>query len=538
MDRLSRREFIGRLGTGAILGIGGASGFLVDVIGKRHQVDYARIDPTIPANFTTPLRMPSDQGLMGLLHPTGNVALTSREVDFEPFPGTGIRLWVYEASENGVTYQNPIFMIRRGERLTALLRNELPEPTILHWHGLRTDWKNDGHPSYEVGPGGTYPYDMNVENRGGTYWYHSHALGSTGKQVYGGLAGLFLVEDDEVNLRSALDLSIGETDVPLVIQDRRFNLGTLAYSPQEVDLVTGFIGDVILTNLTVNPSMDVSTRIYRYRILNASNARSFRLAFVNGAERVPFHIIGGDGGLLDRPYSVKEAFLAPGERLDVLLDFRLFREGDVLFLTSLIFDPMHYEFGSGPSSFPELSLLHDGEAFHILKLNVKRLTAYDRRIPDRLSDVGSVDTNRVAAVRNLIVEAPDYVYYAATQWRINSWSFRMDEFPVRVDRNTVEIWQLTSDPVGMPHPFHLHGFPFQVLQRRNSPEQIRRLAVDARGVLPAEKGWKDTVMVWPSETVRVAIDFSHHFPGDQDYLFDGQILEQQDEGMMINYKVV
>jgi suppressor of ftsI/bilirubin oxidase len=92
--------------------------------------------------------------------------------------------------------------------------------------------------------------------------------------------------------------------------------------------------------------------------------------------------------------------------------------------------------------------------------------------------------------------------------------------------------------MSMPHPMHLHGFPFQVLERINSPAQIRRLAVDSRGLLPTDKGFKDTVLVWPRESVRVAVDFTHNFPGIQRYLLHCHILEHEDNGMMMNYEVV
>jgi suppressor of ftsI/bilirubin oxidase len=125
-----------------------------------------------------------------------------------------------------------------------------------------------------------------------------------------------------------------------------------------------------------------------------------------------------------------------------------------------------------------------------------------------------------------------------TQWFINDWTFRIDQVPVSVSKDTIEIWEITNSLISMPHPMHLHGFQFQVLERINSPSRIRDLAVDSQGRLPTDKGWKDTVLVWPAERVRVAIDFSHPFSGEQLYLFHCHILEHEDGGMMINYKVV
>ena len=92
--------------------------------------------------------------------------------------------------------------------------------------------------------------------------------------------------------------------------------------------------------------------------------------------------------------------------------------------------------------------------------------------------------------------------------------------------------------MSMPHPMHIHGFQFQVLQRLNSPLAVRRLAINNQGLLATDNGLKDTVLVWPGETVRIAIDFSHNFPGTQLYMLHCHILEHEDNGMMMNYEVI
>jgi suppressor of ftsI/bilirubin oxidase len=134
------------------------------------------------------------------------------------------------------------------------------------------------------------------------------------------------------------------------------------------------------------------------------------------------------------------------------------------------------------------------------------------------------------------------------RWLINGLSFSMDQVPVRVQRGATEIWEIrntqfnTPFPMGnmmsMPHPMHIHGFQFQVMQRTNSPLQVSRLAINAQGLLPTDMGLKDTVLVWPGETVRIAVDFSHNFTGIQRYLLHCHILEHEDNGMMMNYEVV
>ena len=120
-------------------------------------------------------------------------------------------------------------------------------------------------------------------------------------------------------------------------------------------------------------------------------------------------------------------------------------------------------------------------------------------------------------------------------WRLLT--FRMDEIAFEVKRGAVEIWRISNPTVGMPHPMHIHGFSFQVLERLNSPPQWSAAAHFGKGRVVSDLGWKDTVLVWPVETVRVAIDFTHDFPGSQTYVFHCHNLEHEDAGMMINFRV-
>jgi blue copper oxidase len=116
----------------------------------------------------------------------------------------------------------------------------------------------------------------------------------------------------------------------------------------------------------------------------------------------------------------------------------------------------------------------------------------------------------------------------------------MNEIAFEVKRGSVEVWSISNPAIGMPHPMHMHGFSFQVLDRTNSPKQVAdlsRFGKFGKGRIATDLGWKDTVLVWPGEIVRIAIDFSHDFVGDQIYLFHCHNLEHEDGGMMINFRV-
>ena len=120
---------------------------------------------------------------------------------------------------------------------------------------------------------------------------------------------------------------------------------------------------------------------------------------------------------------------------------------------------------------------------------------------------------------------------------INGRTFRMDEISFEVKRGAVEIWSISNPAIGMPHPMHLHGFSFQVVERLNSPPQVAAGARFGRGRTVSDVGWKDTVLVWPGETVKIAVDFTHDFTGSQTYLLHCHNLEHEDAGMMVNFRV-
>src|SRR5919199_3923140 len=302
---------------------------------------YASLDPTNLDNFKNPLHLPREDGLIGVLDASNApVRFTTQKEGVEILPGKGAKLLAYHAKRDGKSYVNPTFRVQKGKELSAEFTNDLDEETTVHWHGLHVDWRMDGHPFRPVAPGATYRYAFPVQDRGGTYWYHPHPHGRTAIQTYSGLAGLFLIEDeDERNLTEALDLRLGETDIPLLIQDKVLDEGG------NVVYVPGEMRKVILINLTPNPYLEVGTRIYRFRVLNGSNARTYRLAFTKAGEDelLPFQIVGTDGGLLERPREAREVFLSPAERMDVLLDLSNFEVGEEVVLRSLPFDPMHHE---------------------------------------------------------------------------------------------------------------------------------------------------------------------------------------------------
>jgi blue copper oxidase len=521
---------------------------------------YDTLDPTELDNFKNPLRLPGEAGVMGVLDTAdAPVRFTAQQESVEVVPGKSSELWAYRAERDGKTYVNPTVMVQKGKEFSAEFANDLDEETTVHWHGLHVDWRMDGHPFRPVAPESTYRYAFPVQDRGGTYWYHPHPHGGTARQTYAGLAGFYLIEDEEQQrLAETLDLRLGETDIPLLIQDKILDQsGNFVYEPDAMAVDMGYEGDVILVNLTPTPYLQVSSRIYRFRLLNGSNARTYRVAFTKAGEEellYPYQVIGTDGGLLDRPRPVNEVFLSPAERMDVLLDLSSFEVGEEVVLKSLPFDPMHreheMEMGGGMEHMEHMehmdhmamghhhqmgpARLPDGSEFYLLRLVVAEKSNYSRSVPQTLCEIPQPDLSGAASRPITISMTTDD---QGMRWLINGRTHSMDEIPIVVQRGAKEIWEIHNDEKSMPHPAHLHGFQFRILERVGTPEQLAHLAVDEKGRLVTDVGFKDTVLLWPGETVKCAMDFSHDFEGEQFYMFHCHILEHE-TGMMLNLKVI
>ncbi len=282
--------------------------------------------------------------------------------------------WGYEGEIPGPTIE-----ARRGETVRVNWINNLPDKhflpidhtlhgchdgmpevrTVVHLHGAEVEADSDGYPEAwytnnceQIGPcfkQTTYTYPNH--QRAATLWYHDHAVGITRLNVYAGLAGLYVIRDEQ---EEALGLPSGTYEVPLVIQDRSFNEdGTKFYpsSPLEdpppdfpnPSVVPGFAGDFITVNGKVWPHLEVEQRKYRFRILNASNQRFYRLHL---DENIPFVQIGSDGGLLQKPVRLDEIVIGPAERADVILDFSRVESGKRIVLRNTARTP--FDFGAPP----------------------------------------------------------------------------------------------------------------------------------------------------------------------------------------------
>ena len=323
-------------------------------------------------------------------------------------------------------FPGPTIRARRGRPVTVLQRNQLAngEDAVVHLHGGINAPEFDGHPDDVIPPDGEFTYRYENQQRGATLWYHEHGHGFTARGVYQGRAGMYLIEDD---YDSKLDLPQGEYDVPLIIADRSFDEDNQLVYPGEIP-IDGFYGNTLLVNGAVAPRMSVKRRLYRFRILNASNVRTFELALSSGA---PLTQIAADsGGLLPRPHKRNAIALCPGERADVVVDFRYYTAGS------------------------EMSLVNRAGGQNVRKVmrfDVVRGGRETARVPKRLRGEYLLPSPSGERTFPLGFQADP----PPGQWLIDGKIFDHDRIDIQPTLGTTETWRFVNDTVSM-HPMHAH----------------------------------------------------------------------------------
>lgn len=409
-------------------------------------------------------------------------------------------------TKNSLLYNStlPVIKINSGDLFNVNFKNELNNSSNIHWHGVLTPAKMDGHPKDLVAPGSNMNYAFKIKQRAATLWFHPHPHMETAEQAYMGLAGMFIVNDDE---EKSLQLPSGEFEIPLVFSDKKFNEdGTLRYALGSIDKHYGYLGDKMLVNYTESPYLNVKTKFYRFRMLNGSNARIFDIALSNGAS---YYVIGNDGGLLEKPVMLTHALLSPGERLDVLIDFSRLNVGDTIYLQN---NSNTIE-GYGEQSYKILRFIvteKENEVFSI---------------PGSLSSITNLNPANAARTRIFRLPAPHSGHsgmHMDGSHTINGLSYDISRIDESVKAGDIEIWEFDNSMGMDPHPMHIHGVQFQIIDKMNG------------NLEEYEKGWKDTVLLKKGEKVRVIMQF----PNEKGiFLVHCHNLEHEDDGMMLNFQI-
>lgn len=484
-------------------------------------------------------------------------------------------------------YLGPIINYEKGQKVRVYFYNELAEPSIIHWHGLHVPQKSDGHPMYSIQPDERFVYEFVVMNRAGTSFYHSHAHELTAEQVYQGLAGMITVTDED---EQKLELPRGEFDLPLVIQDRTFNnRNQLRYLQGMHERMLGFLGDTIMVNGKPDVEFSVKSRAYRFRALNGSNSRIYKLGWDDGT---PLTAIGTDAGLLEKPETRPYIMLAPGERVDLWLDFSGRSVGSKLVMYSLPFSgtmPFMYErmqkrrgndssngsMGMGGMMGGRMgdgmgmmgSGIAQGAKFPIATFKITEKVSDSPKLPKRL-----VAFERLTErdVDNANKPLPIAISMRPMAPQLNGKSFGMDkvmdfervpigsikkikiyhshgmkrgvqgnnESGMKMDYSEGKDMGMMGGGMGggmmmsKAHPIHLHGQQYQIISRKMKGMGKAGYATVKAGFI--DSGWKDTVLVMPGEEVEIIKPFQD-FKGL--FLYHCHNLEHEDLGMMRQFYV-
>jgi blue copper oxidase len=409
--------------------------------------------------------------------------LTVQKGTSEFFQGKSTATFGYNGS-----FLGPVLRAKKGQQVSVKVKNMLDEETTVHWHGVIVPGEMDGGPHQAIAAGSEWNPSYPIQQQAATAWYHAHPMGKTAEQVYKGLAGVFIIDDDESQAMN-IPRDYGVNDIPLVIQDRRFAAdGSLRYMDGPDDALLGMIGDTILVNGRITPILDVNAVKMRFRLLNGSNARNYSFSLSNNAK---FTQIASDAGFLEAPVVLDKLPLSPGERAEVIIDFSGAAAGDVVTLNTGF--------------------------LKIMDFNVKQKGNDTTSIPVKLTSIGKIDEKSAVKTRSFrFTGGGDRAGINGLQMNMKT---GMDTIHETVKAGDTEIWEWV-DQTGLPHPLHIHGVHFQVLDRDGQPPPAN------------EQGWKDTLLIDNSRKARVIMKFTQKGL----FLFHCHNLEHEDEGMMLQYE--
>ncbi|MDR6123876.1 spore coat protein A [Bacillus sp. SLBN-46] len=464
------------------------------------------------------------------------------------------RVWGYEGM-----YPGPTFEVEAGERVYVKWQNKLPNHhlfpidhtvhgaekekpdvrTVVHLHGGRTEPASDGYPDawftkdFRVkGPffeKEIYEYGNQQSSR--ALWYHDHAIGLTRLNIYAGLAGYYIIRDKH---ERSLNLPTGKFEIPLLLQDRSFHEdGSLSYPYQPENNLSGikpsiipsFFGDTIVVNGTVWPYLEVEPRKYRFRLLNAANARFFRLSL---DPKQLFYQIGTDSGFLEQPIGVKTLLIAPAERMDIIIDFSNM-EGQSILLKN-----------DAPTHFPSGDPVDPNTTGTVMQFRVsKSLSRIDTSvIPAYLGPITKLQVPMAKRTRWLeLSEEKDSYGRSLFLLDKKKWDFPITENP---QVGSIELWNFINT-TGDDHPIHIHLVQFQILDRQPFDvkhfKRTQQIKFTGAPMLPdlGGRGWKDTVKCPPGQIIRIIIPF---FPYTGRYVWHCHMLEHEDYEMMRPYIIL
>ncbi|EMQ0963603.1 multicopper oxidase CueO [Citrobacter braakii] len=480
------------------------------------------------------------------------------------FTGKTATTWGYNGSLLG-----PAVKLSKGQSVTVDIHNQLAEETTLHWHGLEIPGEVDGGPQGIIPAGGKRSVTFTPDQRAATCWFHPHQHGKTGRQVAMGLAGLVLIEDEEIR-KLLLPKQWGIDDVPVIIQDKQFSAdGQVNYQLDIMTAAVGWFGDTLLTNGAIYPQHAAPRGWLRLRLLNGCNARSLNIA---ASDNRPLYVIASDGGLLAEPVKVTELPMLMGERFEVLVDVSDGKAFDLVTLpvgqmgmAIAPFDKPHPVMrvqpllitasGTLPDTLTSMPALPSLEGLTVRKLQLsmdpmldmmgmqmlmKKYGAQAMAGMDHGKMMGHMNNDNMGhgnmkhgnmnhgEMGNMQhgdmgnMKHGTFDFHNAN--RINGQAFDMNKPMFAAAKGQHERWVISGQGDMMLHPFHIHGTQFRILSENGKAPAAHRA------------GWKDTVRV-EGGVSEVLVKFDHDAPKEHAYMAHCHLLEHEDTGMMLGFTV-
>lgn len=481
------------------------------------------------------------------------------------FAGKTATTWGYNGNLLG-----PAVKLNKGQSVNVDIHNQLAEETTLHWHGLEIPGEVDGGPQGIIPAGGKRSVTFTPDQRAATCWFHPHQHGKTGHQVAMGLAGLVLIEDEEIR-KLMLPKQWGIDDVPVIIQDKQFSAdGQVDYQLDIMTAAVGWFGDTLLTNGAIYPQHAAPRGWLRLRLLNGCNARSLNIA---ASDNRPLYVIASDGGLLAEPVKVTELPMLMGERFEVLVDVSDGKAFDLVTLpvsqmgmAIAPFDKPHPVMrvqpllitasGTLPDTLTSMPSLPSLEGLTVRKLQLSMDPMLDMMGMQMLmkkfggqamagmdhgkmmghmnndnmdhgnmnhgnmnhGEMGNMQHGNMGNMKH----GGSFDFHNAN--RINGQAFDMNKPMFAAAKGQHERWVISGQGDMMLHPFHIHGTQFRILSENGKAPAAHRA------------GWKDTVRV-EGGVSEVLVKFDHDAPKEHAYVAHCHLLEHEDTGMMLGFTV-
>ncbi len=416
-------------------------------------------------------------------------------------------------------YLGPTIRTRQDSELNLHYHNTLTEGVAVHGHGLHVPGNVDGGPQREIVPGDRWEPALSIVQPAATCWYHAHTHGRTGHQVYHGLAGMIII-DDELSDSMDLPRRYGVDDLPIIIQDRTFDAqGRLVYSLDDAG-EDGWFGQTVVINGAIAPVASVPAGKVRLRLLNGANARFYLVGF---ADQRTFYKIATDGGFLELPVPLTMMEMAPGERCEIIVDMA---DGNSAGLLTLFEDDFDDDeegifrslldiFGQSEKPMPQPSLT--------LKVD-RTLPAQTAPLPERMAAIARPGENEIVRTRDfMLAMEDDDGGHAMMDMTINGAAMDMNVINERVKRGVWERWRVRANQGA--HPFHVHGCSF-LIER-----------MEGEAAPPDQQGWKDMVVLDDDDWSEIVVRFDHSATERFPYMYHCHILEHEDRGMMGQFAV-